>query len=347
MSLHSPIGLDIGTNWIKAVQLTGSTVSAVACMPRREPDKALSALEAERIASVLDIGGFCGNEVVVAASRAALISAVIDVPPRTAAVPVGQIARGELARAHRRDPAELETAVWRLPGEPSQALAYGLSHAAAEALIKPLEAAGLIVRAIDLPMSALAHAVKPLLSIESAARPIDVIVDAGSVCLCIAVVLAGELVYERRIEDMKFSKTLEQIQQVTGLSAEPLASLLARATAPNASPSVQSLAREARGVLSAFARDVANEVDISTQYASTRYPDASPGTVVLAGGAADFDGLAEILASFTKAPVRKASLSALISCPLQFTRYGSMPALALGLARYNAVAAPVHQLEAA
>lgn len=347
MSIPGPIGLDIGTHWIKAVQLHGSTVSAVARLPRREPDKPLSPAEAARIATTLDIAGFVGTEVVLAAPRAAVMSAVLDVPPRTAAVPVGQIARSELARAHRRDPSELETVVWRLPGEPNQALAYGLTHAAAESVIKPLDDAGLEVRAVDLPMSALARAARPLLSTESMARPVDLLVDVGAGCLCIAVVLAGELVYERRIEDMKFARVAEQIQTATTLDTNAITAVLAHAMSAQVPPAVQPLAREIQGILGAFARDIAGEIDVSAQYAATRYPDATPGVVVFVGGAADLFGLTESLSASCKLPVRQATLASVVTCPVPFARFGSMPVLALGLAQYDSAAAPVRHLESA
>src|SRR5687768_9086098 len=78
---RSPIGLDIGSRRVKAVQLEHSTqsssgwrVAAVACVNRTTPGQPLAPDEASRLWDTLDRLGFQGNRVVMAAPSDKVIS---------------------------------------------------------------------------------------------------------------------------------------------------------------------------------------------------------------------------------------------------------------------------------
>jgi Tfp pilus assembly PilM family ATPase len=184
---RSPIGIDVGARAVKAVQLRAVAghrwaVAAWACIPRALADNAvngapqaasvtapLSAAEVRRLHDVLDRQGFRGRDVVLAVPSSRLMSASLDLPPRSSGAPVDSIARAEFARAHKLplDPPNFEFEHWELPaparaGRTAQALAVGCTHADADAVIQPFEDDGLDVLAFDAEAWALARACAPL-----------------------------------------------------------------------------------------------------------------------------------------------------------------------------------------
>src|SRR5438132_1690698 len=86
----SPIGLDVGSRQVNAVQLRrageGWTLFAAASLSRAAPD-ASPADEARRIASFLERRGFKRNEIVLALPSEQLLSMSLELPPRTPQMP--------------------------------------------------------------------------------------------------------------------------------------------------------------------------------------------------------------------------------------------------------------------
>ena len=213
---RTPIGLDVGSRLIKAVQLEpapagsgarGMRVAAAVVVPRAvlmppEPrrvandvpgaDRAKplgsgssvpSAQELAGLPEVLERAGFSGRRVVLAAPSGGLMTSVLELPARAGAAPARQIARMELARAHRCTPDAFEMGYWDLPPtgagitmgsaraltRGSSIMAVGLPHTQANALLDAFGAAGLYVSAIDVGPCALARACEPLLTGGAAA----------------------------------------------------------------------------------------------------------------------------------------------------------------------------------
>src|SRR5437773_9923003 len=101
----SPIGLDLGSRQVKAVQLSrgpdgGWVLSASATFPRAQANTAstIDVSEARRIADVLFRRGFVGNELALAVPDDKLLTANLELPPRSNEIPLDEIARGEFAR---------------------------------------------------------------------------------------------------------------------------------------------------------------------------------------------------------------------------------------------------------
>ena len=105
---RSPIGIDIGTRRIKAMQLdrAGTRICAAAIMQRLESAAVPSSHEVARLAATLDRTGFAGNRIVLAVPPDMLISDVLELPK--SAVQLEQLARMEVARAHRCAPDAVE-----------------------------------------------------------------------------------------------------------------------------------------------------------------------------------------------------------------------------------------------
>lgn len=178
----TPIGLDIGTSSIKAVQarLTGSragsgvrgrvgsspTICAVAHFDRIEPGPDLHERDIERIQRVLLRRGFRGRRVVAAAPEHALMMSSVELPPRASGAPLEKLARLELARAHSTPPDEIEVGMWDLPapnrgGSGSHVMTVGTRHADADAFLQTLDAAGLDTIALEPRASAIARCARP------------------------------------------------------------------------------------------------------------------------------------------------------------------------------------------
>src|SRR4051812_19288917 len=101
-SSTSPIGIDVGSNSIEAVQLrrAGNSwrLASVASLPRTDPSVEVNAEDLTRLNSVLFRQGFKSRQVVTAVPKEKLLASLIELPPKGAAVPLDQIARMELAR---------------------------------------------------------------------------------------------------------------------------------------------------------------------------------------------------------------------------------------------------------
>ncbi|MEM9066201.1 MAG: hypothetical protein AAGB51_12000 [Planctomycetota bacterium] len=200
---RGPIGLDIGTHSIKAAALdAGGELVAFAQVPR-ESSGPLGLPEASRLVRVLDQRGLVGDRVIVATPRDMLMTAVLELPPRSSGAPVEQIAADELAKLHSTTSSDLTMHLRDLPkpvrgGESLQAIALGVRTDAAHELLRVLGEAGLDPMRIETSGSALlrgAELDKPAVP-SGAAR---VVVDAGWSSTAIVVATRDGVVSERHI----------------------------------------------------------------------------------------------------------------------------------------------------
>src|SRR5947209_16612896 len=81
---RTPIGIDVGSRYVKAVQLDKATtaagrlrVAAAAIFPRSEPGTAIARPEVRRLGDVLYRHGFTGSAVVLAVPADRLLTTVI------------------------------------------------------------------------------------------------------------------------------------------------------------------------------------------------------------------------------------------------------------------------------
>src|SRR5688572_2895186 len=167
---RSAIGLDLGARHVTAVQLeragagaSGWRVAAAARVSRSRAGQPLDAAEAAKLCDTVDRLGFTGADVVLAAPADKLMAGVLELPPRTAQIPLEQIARVELARTNKCSPESFEMGFWELPsparaGKATHVMAVGYPHPEATALLDLVEHAGFNVVAIDARCCALARA---------------------------------------------------------------------------------------------------------------------------------------------------------------------------------------------
>lgn len=301
LSSRSPIGLDIGSRRVKAVQLAGSgakaRVVAAACIDRLTPGAVLTPQEAERISGTLRRRGFSGQSVVAAVPLDRLVSGTLELPPKASGAPLEQIARQELARAGKCDPGRMEFGWWELPGagrpgEGTHALAMGCRHEDSEPFLEALESGGLECLALDAAPVALARALAPCVG---APPELTVVVEIGFSAVQV-MILHGRpstLVYERLMRELGVRAVQKRMEEQLGGDGE-LSEYLLRSVGCEQGVDAPGLEQqqEARGIVAQHAELVANELRVSVSYAQRRF-GGQVAKVLLTGGGADIPGFAD------------------------------------------------------
>ncbi len=279
------IGLDIGSAHVKAAQwqrapgLGGRWHLRAAAWPRlRSGD--LDAEEASRISAVLARRGFVGGTAAVLAPAEKVRVEEIDMPAAAVGAGRAAVARMELARACRIDPGGFEFETWDLPrvGRPGEAAvgATVLVHSDADRLILPLQETGLVVAKIGSAASAFGEL------LGKSGATIDTVADVGFSALSLTVMVGGACVYERRLAELGMHALIASVAESLNLSAA------------RASRALEAVARQPGGALAAslagplrqFGSRVGEEILVSLEYASQRYPKAAEGRMLAVGGGA-------------------------------------------------------------
>ena len=115
----SPIGVDVDGRSIAAVQLSltgeGFQIEAATVLGRIGSQFPPEQPELHRLSEVLARQGFQGKKLVLGVPSDQVLASMLDLPPAGSGAPLEQIARIELARIHKCEPADLELAMWNLP----------------------------------------------------------------------------------------------------------------------------------------------------------------------------------------------------------------------------------------
>lgn len=313
-----PIGLDIGSELVKAAQIMqgarGTPLVRTAAFPRATQGP-LDEPEALRIVGILRRMGFVGERAVIAAPAQAVMASVLELPPKSSGVPIKSLARSELARIHKADPASFEMASWELPGHQrgggmTHLAAFALPTAAAETVLAPLDAAGLEVQAIDLPSAAVMRACEA--AAPSAPGRVGVVADLGASAAVVMLRLNGVTVYERRVVELGLCALTREVAARGSLKPDAAALLIRRVgdtpvterRAGNTGPAVVG------GMVASWAGRVGAEVSVSVAYASRRYQSQGVETLLLCGGGAGLTGVPEAVGSAASIPAKAVDLSA-------------------------------------
>lgn len=364
---RSAIGLDLGARHVTAVQLeraggggsaggspTGWRVAAAARVSRSRPAQPLDAVEAARVCDTIDRLGFAGADVILAAPSEKLLAGVLELPPRTAQIPLEQIARMELARTNKCAPESFEMGCWELPaparaGKATHVMAIGYPHSDATELLDLVEHAGLNVVAVDARCCALARACAGL----AADSPgLTAILDLGWSSASLMLLHGGVVVSERALGESGTAALYDAFSSRLRLDAEMTDYLLGevglRESSPAAAPAapqtgaaagpeaVPALPDDARAALSAYADGLVRELLVSFSYAARQYADATVARLLMAGAGAAIPGLCEF---FTKELGLEAIAVApkdVAECPPPLLEACSSPELtaAIGLALF-------------
>ncbi|HRJ50854.1 MAG TPA: hypothetical protein PKU91_09980, partial [Phycisphaerales bacterium] len=228
-----------------------------------------------RVASMLARRGFVGADVVVAAPAESCFSASVEVPAKAADAPIPRIVRMELAREHRVEPAEIESAWWEVPapqrpGHGRPVMAIGCPTSTLLEMEEAASEAGLRVVAIDARGVALARGTRPDGTVSDDWR---IICELGYSASTVIVARGDRVVIEHRDAPSAVQQMVARVCEEC--RAEPAVAAVLCRIAPSewtgerrsASFAAPRVARAVREGLSAAARAVSQAV----QYHRHRY----------------------------------------------------------------------------
>jgi Tfp pilus assembly PilM family ATPase len=224
---RSPIGIDVGSRNIKAVQLYSVgkgdyEIAALSIIPRTHIGSEIDVMETAVLKRVLKRQGFHGRRLVLGADEGKLLRGVFEVPQQASRAAVGQIVRMELARAYSVPPASFEMVCWEplradRPKSSGQAFALGYPHDAANPFLDAFEHAGFDVRAVDARSSAVARACRSL-TLDTPA--VTAILDLGWKSTRLLFVCGETIVYERMGDGNSISTLATELRDKFGIPEE-------------------------------------------------------------------------------------------------------------------------------
>ncbi|MBX2852734.1 MAG: pilus assembly protein PilM [Phycisphaeraceae bacterium] len=294
------IGLDIGRVSVKAVQVTlsekGPRLDGAVRLDRSGPGLALEIDEAQQLLRTMQRRGMTASRAVLVAPADALVGGSLNVPPADSGVSRDKIVEMELSRTHKMVPGSFEMAWWDLPMPASgsrigQVHALGLPHAAVQPSLEVMAEAGLgVIRTVPGSLALLAaaqrHPIDP--------RCISAVVDLGSTCGHLSLMMAGRVVHERSLPDFNTSQLCEATCETLGVEHAVARYALSRfGIGDSAEGAVVS---QTAALLTDAIKPLTEEISMSFAYVSHLYPEAELGHLLLAGGGANLSGLAEALA---------------------------------------------------
>jgi type IV pilus assembly protein PilM len=348
LSSRCPIGLDVGGHSIKAVQLRPGpgrkTLHAALSLGRTNPGEPFTAEEAGRLVDVLGRRGFAGRQVVLVIPANTALTGVLTLPPRSSGAPLAQIAASELARAHRREPHELEVAFWELPqparaAEGTHVMAAGCSHEDADRWLNALECVGLDVVALDTQGWAIARASAAMTPQSSG---MVAAVDIGWDSATLVLLHQTTVVYERNLNGCGVKPLIQAIGHDQQLAPEVVDYLLydlGLDAETRGKEGDRKLSMKVRGYVQSLFDQLEQELQLAMGYAQHQYPQAPVQQVLLVGGGAAIAGLSSQLAQSLETAVEVVSPKRLFDCPAPLAEQASHPALtvAAGLAMVDMV----------
>ncbi len=304
--LSNPIGLDVGSQAIKAIQLAGSRgrpyVIAHAMIGRTQPGESISEDEVRRLARVLAQQGFRGRKVVLSVPSDRLMTSMLDMPPRDSGAPYDVIAEREFSRLQRVDPGSFEYAWWEVP-KPARAsgakvMAVGCAHTDSVPVLDVFEKAGFDVVAMD---SGLCATVGVCLDMAGPRDGVSAILDLGWSSARLALVHNGVMVYDRMLAGSGIEVVQKKVCQSFGVDnpeADVLIQSVGLMTAgaeAGQDDRMMNVVSQLRPILTNYMDEIAAEIQASLEYAGHEYPDAPSHCVVLAGGGAAIPGVCTYL----------------------------------------------------
>ncbi len=365
---RTPIGVDVGSTSVKAVQLLRQggrrQLAATAVMPRREKDGPLSPTEIDGFASVLYRRGFTSSDIVLGAPTSQLVSSVFPVPPVDSGAPREQIVRMELGRTHGCDPQQLEAASWELPSnsraskKQATVMAVGCPHEAAAPVMDLFEDGGLSVQALDVEWMASIRAAASLMASSMGAEtaPVVGMVDLGEQAARITVLWRSVVVYGRTLGEYGMAKLKEQLMNGFDLDSDDIDYVLRSAGISATSrnnddvgdaDAIDTERRQAgasgndpfanvRVVMRKFFSGLIEELRMSLAYAEEEF-NGEAAQVILVGGGAGVTGLDAFVEQCIDITATVASPMRLVDCANACHRGANDPSLvtAVGLAMYD------------
>lgn len=349
---RTPIGVDVSHRSLRALQFEhgGARLAAAARMVRETPGAAVSAAELTRFAQGLSRAGFQGSRVVASAPPDALLTAMLDLPPRSSGAPIHQLMRTELARVHKLDPEQIEAGGWDVPGlgrtnEATHMMAVGMARDRAESLFSAFQEAGLTLVAIEARSCALARGTMNCVERPptAGAPTLTGILELGWNAALLVVMAGDAIVYDRVMPEAGVERLMAAAKSRVGFDTDTTLLTLSNpggglSEGQALSAAQSALLSELRGCLTAFLELLVPETEQALAYVSHRH-NTSVGTLSIVGEGAAFPA---VLGGLTNA------LKAELACPtvqgasgIDLSAYGGELLVAAGLSLHE-VAARAH-----
>ena len=290
LSRRTPIGVDVGSRQIKAMQLSEPgagkplRVEAAVILPRIHPNEPLDADELYRLGQVFERQGFAGRQVVTAVPVEELTTESLELPPRKSGAPLDQIAEQELGQSQALADHEFEMSMWDLPtparsGDRTHVMATACTHEYAGRLVDLWEQHGFHLAALDIHAWAAARACA--LPPEREGEMVAVL-DLGAIHALLTVVFDGVVIYERFLTDGGLSTLYEALHRQYGLD-DPMASYLVTRVESQAGDSASTCDKPSQAAVdeapTATAVIEATEQETSDRSLQVRQSDRAIGDV--------------------------------------------------------------------
>ncbi len=323
-SKRTPIGIEISGRFVNAVQLRpvgqGWVIEAAVSLPRADWTVPLDSHEIARVADVLDRQGFSGCDVVLAMPNEHLMSKVLEVPAQMVPAAVREIARAELAGAHKCAPDSLELACWRLPKparSPGNAAVIALACKQDEAniLLDVFEDAGMTVQALDVQSWAVTRALGPILKSSAGATAA---LNLGWTASFLVVLSGRVVVYERLLAEYGLNRLYMMLTHKFDLDREVADYVLGEIglqTEPTHDGVRSDLLKSVRGYIVRYLNKLVDELRLSLTYATQEYGDGAIDRLHLLGEGAGIPRLPAHLAAQMEVAVDPVAPTDLARCP--------------------------------
>lgn len=338
---YSPIGVDAGSQYIKAVQLHRYQnrwhISAAIMYPRTG-EQIINESLIDQMRQVFERNGFVGRNIVLATPPQHLRSGSIQLPQMADQGPLAQLSRMELSRIHRMAPHTFEMSHWKLPDAAKNRQATGVMtiacpHEDANRIVDVFENHTLNITVLDAAACALSRACSSVLNDGSA---ITLIADLGWNS-CRIVALSGRtIVYERAMAEAGLKTVYEQLVHQLGEDTDIAHHTLCRVGLAVADSEDPAIRPDVLRVLTTYVNLVAKEITSCGDYMLRQYPDAAMQGLLLTGGGSDTPGVKDHLASALQMEVRSIAPTDAMDCPNELMCMCSQSAMtqALGLASH-------------
>jgi Tfp pilus assembly PilM family ATPase len=285
--------------------------------------------------------GFAGRHVVTAVPDHATLASVLDLPAAKPGVPLAEIARAEMAHVTGCDAGEIEVAYWPLPqparsGAGTPVMAAACRHRDADQLLDTLERHGFTVDGLDIRGWALARC----FAAYSGAQGVFAAVNLGQDTATFVLMHGDVLIYQRTLDGCAWRALGESMGVDHGFSEDVVRYVLFElgleihrrgeaADGPafgRAMPQIES-----------HTEAIAQELNLSMQYASHEYPDAELRQLLLTGSGAAIPGLPARISQRLETVVDVVRLGDVVECPPPFAAQAQLTSMtvAAGLAQYS------------
>lgn len=347
----SPIGVDVGSHSIKAVQLVRTTarggddarawrLSAATAVRRSGADVVPDVAEVSRFYDVLERQGFHGSKLVLALPMDKLLLSVLELPPRSSGAPIEQMALADMARTHKCAPGSIEMRAWDLPcparaAKSTQLMALACEESQASAWLDPFEHIGLDVLALDAQMLALARGTRCGAGNEA---KISALLDLGWRSTAIALLYQGAIVYCRLLPELGLSRLQNAMMDRMHMEADVADFLIEKVgLAESSLADTPPIPTAARGLISGHFEAVSRELEASVAYVLHQYPNTPLADLTLCGGGGAIPGLSAMLSKTLECEARVADAGSLVDCPEGLGSHASASAfaVAIGLAQFQ------------